>query len=215
MPVILGSGEYRYRVVESWAKLPEGWNLTDVASVAVDSKDRIYVFNRGDHPMVVLDREGNFITSWGEGLFNRAHGLHIDADDHLYCTDDGDHTVRKCTSDGKVLLTIGIPNKPAPFMSGEPFHRCTHTALSPLCLRRLRQCLRPQIFAAWKAAENLGRARHRSRPVQHRPQYRDRCRRMGLCRRPREPPRAGVRRQRQIRDAVELSAPALRAVPLR
>jgi DNA-binding beta-propeller fold protein YncE len=39
--------------------------------------------------------------------------------------------VRKCSTDGKVLLTIGIPNKPAPFMSGEPFHRCTHTALSP------------------------------------------------------------------------------------
>src|SRR6266851_2448541 len=68
MPTILGSGEHRYRVVENWAKLPEGWNLTDVASVAVDSKDRIYVFNRGVHPMVVLDREGNFIKSWGEGL---------------------------------------------------------------------------------------------------------------------------------------------------
>src|SRR5207253_6651299 len=80
MPAILGAGEHRYRVVENWAKLPDGWSLTDAASVAVDSKDRIYVFNRGDHPMVVLDREGNFITSWGEGLFNRAHGLHIDAD---------------------------------------------------------------------------------------------------------------------------------------
>ena len=91
----------------------------------------VYVFNRGAHPMVVLDREGHFIPSWGEGLFSRAHGLHIDADDNLYCTDDGDHTVRKCSTDGKVRLTIGIPNKPAPFMSGEPFHRCTHTALSP------------------------------------------------------------------------------------
>jgi DNA-binding beta-propeller fold protein YncE len=131
MPTILGSGEHRYRVVENWAKLPQGWTLTDVASVAVDSKDRIYVFNRGAHPMIVLDRSGNFIKSWGEGLFHRAHGLHIDAEDNLYCTDDGDHTVRKCSHDGKVLLTIGIPNKPAPFMSGEPFHRCTHTALSP------------------------------------------------------------------------------------
>jgi DNA-binding beta-propeller fold protein YncE len=107
MSTILGSGEHRYRIVENWAKLPEGWQLTDVASVAVDSKDRVYVFNRGEHPVVVLDRDGNFITSWGEGLFGRAHGLHIDADDHLYCTDDGDHTVRKCTTDGKVLLTIG------------------------------------------------------------------------------------------------------------
>ena len=131
MPTILGSGEHRYRVAENWAKLPTGWSLTDVASVAVDSKDRVYVFNRGAHPMVVLDRTGNFITSFGEGLFNRAHGLHIDADDNLYCTDDGDHTVRKCSTDGKVLLTIGIPDKPAPYMSGEPFHRCTHTALSP------------------------------------------------------------------------------------
>ena len=219
MPTILGSGEHRYRVVENWAKLPDGWSLTDVASVAVDSKDRIYVFNRGDHPMVVLDREGNFITSWGEGLFNRAHGLHIDADDNLYCTDDGDHTVRKCTTDGKVLLTIGIPNKPAPFMSGEPFHRCTHTALSPkgeiyvsdgygnACVHKY--------LAGRQAAQDLGRARHRSRPVQHRPQHRHRRRRLGLCRRPREPSRAGVRRQRQIRDAVEQPAPALRAVLLR
>jgi NHL repeat len=131
MSTILGSGEHRYRVVENWAKLPEGWQLSDVASVAVDSSDRIYVFNRGEHPMVVFDRSGNFLKSWGEGLFARAHGLHIDADDNLYCTDDGDHTVRKCTTDGKVLLTIGIPNRPTPYMSGEPFHRCTHTALSP------------------------------------------------------------------------------------
>src|SRR3954454_22418785 len=102
MPVILGSGEHCYRVVENWAKLPDGWNLTDVASVAVDSRDRIYVFNRGVHPMGVLDREGNFITSWGEGLSGRPHAPHIDADDNLSCTDDGDHTVRKSTTEGKV-----------------------------------------------------------------------------------------------------------------
>jgi len=64
---ILGSGEHRYRVVDNWAKLPDGWQLTDVASVAVDSRDRIYVFNRGAHPMVVLDRDGDFLRSWGKG----------------------------------------------------------------------------------------------------------------------------------------------------
>src|SRR5437763_14550310 len=78
MPVILGSGEHRYRVVDNWAKLPDGWDLSDVAAVAVDSRDRVYVFNRGAHPMVVLDRDGNFLTSWGEGVLRRAHGLHID-----------------------------------------------------------------------------------------------------------------------------------------
>ena len=131
MPVILGSGDYRYRVVEDWAKLPDGWEFRDVAAVAVDSTDTVYVFNRGEHPIMVFDREGNFLRSWGEDLFIRAHGIHVGPNDALYCTDDGDHTVRKCTTDGKVLLEIGIPGTPAPFMSGEPFHRCTHTALSP------------------------------------------------------------------------------------
>jgi hypothetical protein len=41
--------------------------LTDVASVAVDSKDRIYVFNHGAHPLVVLDRDGNFFAELGRG----------------------------------------------------------------------------------------------------------------------------------------------------
>jgi len=129
--MILGSGSHRYRVIEGWGKLPEGWELKDVAAVAVDSKDRVYVFNRGEHPMIVFDREGNFIRSWGEGTFPRAHGLHIDANDILYCTDDGGHVVRKCTTEGKVLLELGVPGQPAPYMSGTPFHRCTHTALSP------------------------------------------------------------------------------------
>jgi hypothetical protein len=131
MTSILGAGKFSYEVAGDWAKLPDGWAFGDVAAVAVDKQDRVYVFNRGEHPMIVFDRQGKFLRSWGEGLFARAHGLHIGPDEHLYCTDDGDHTVRKCTLDGKVVLTIGIPGKPAPYMGGEPFHRCTHTALSP------------------------------------------------------------------------------------
>src|SRR5258706_15588925 len=131
MTAILGSGEHRYRVVEDWAKLPDGWELKDVASVAIDSKNRVYVFNRGEHPMIVFDVDGNFIKSWGEGTFPRAHGLHIDTNDILYCTDDGGHFVRKCTTEGKVRLEIGVPGQPSADMGGLPFHRCTHTALSP------------------------------------------------------------------------------------
>lgn len=131
MTTLLGEEPFRYAVNANWGKLPDGWELNDVAAVAVDKQDRVYVFNRGTHPMIVFDREGNFLRFWGEGLFNRAHGLHMGPDESLYCTDDGDHSVRKCTLEGKVLLTIGIPQKPAPYMSGEPFHRCTHTALSP------------------------------------------------------------------------------------
>lgn len=130
-PVVLGAGEFRYRVEDDWARLPAGWSFGEVASVAVDSSDRVYVFSRGAHPMTVFDRGGNFLRSWGEDIFKRAHGLHIGPDDLLYCTDEGDHTVRKCTPDGKVLLEVGSRDKPAPYMSLRPFNRCTHTALSP------------------------------------------------------------------------------------
>ncbi len=128
---ILGSGAFRYRVLANWGELPPGWRYGDVAAVGIDRQDNVHVFNRGPHPMIVYDRDGRFLRSWGEGLFTHAHGLHMGPDDTVYLTDDGDHTVRQCRLDGKVLLTIGIPGRPTGFMSGLPFHRCTHTALSP------------------------------------------------------------------------------------
>ena len=63
---------------------------------------------------VVVDRAGIFPLSWGEDLFTPAHGIYVGPDDALYCTGDGDHTARKCTTDGRVLLEIGIPGEPAP-----------------------------------------------------------------------------------------------------
>jgi DNA-binding beta-propeller fold protein YncE len=131
MTIIIGEGEYRYEVTENWGNLPDGWRYGEVAAVGVDSKDNVYVFNRGKHPMLVFDRTGKFLRSWGEDLFARPHGIHVAPDDTLWCTDDGDHTVRHITTDGKMLLQIGVPGEPAPYMGGDPFHRCTHTALSP------------------------------------------------------------------------------------
>ncbi len=127
----LGTGDFQYQVDGDWGRLPDGWALNDVAGVAVDAQDNVYVFNRGAHPMIVFDRGGAFVRAWGDGLFTSAHGLHIGPDGNLYCTDNGDHTVRKCTPEGEVLMTIGIAGRAAPYMGGDPFNRCTHTALSP------------------------------------------------------------------------------------
>ena len=131
MAVTLGSGDFRYEVEEGWGRLPGGWSFREVAAVGVDKKDNVYCFSRGQHPIIVFDRDGNFLRSWGEGTYKRAHGITMGPDDTIYLTDDGDHTVRKCTLEGKVLLTLGIPGKAAPYQSGEPFNRCTHVALSP------------------------------------------------------------------------------------
>jgi DNA-binding beta-propeller fold protein YncE len=129
--VALGTADYTYDVIENWATLPDGWSFKEVAAVGVDAHDNVYAFNRGEHPMMVFDRNGKFLRSWGEGIFPRAHGITMAPDETMFCTDDGDHTVRKCTLDGKVLLTLGTSGKPSPFMSGNPFNRCTHVAIDP------------------------------------------------------------------------------------
>ena len=129
--VQLGAEQYTYEIAEGWGNLPDGWKFKEVAAVGVDANDNVYAFNRGEHPMIVFDKNGNFLRSWGEGIFPRAHGITMNPDDTMFCTDDGDHTVRKCTLDGKVLFTLGISGQPAPFMSGDPFNRCTHVAVDP------------------------------------------------------------------------------------
>ena len=120
-----------YRVVGGWGKLPDGWRYVEAAGVAVDRKDNAYVFNRGEHPVIVFDREGRFLHSWGEGQVARAHGITIGPDDSVWLTDDLQHTIRQFTPDGKLLLTIGDPDKPAELQGGKPFNRPTHVALCP------------------------------------------------------------------------------------
>ena len=112
--MIIGEGKFRFEHVEGWGQLPEGWRLgADTPGVATDSQDRVYVFNRSEHPMVVFDRGGRFLGSWGEGVFTRPHGVTITPDQTVYCTDDHDHTVRKFTTDGTLLQTLGTRNHPS------------------------------------------------------------------------------------------------------
>ena len=129
---ILGSGKVTYEVSgEEWGELPEGWVYGDATSVAVDSHDNVFVFNRGGHPIIVYDSEGRFLRSWGEDIFSTPHGIAIGPDDSVYCADVGDHTVRKLTPKGEVLLTLGDPGNPAQAMSGKPLNLPTHVAVDP------------------------------------------------------------------------------------
>ena len=127
---LLGSGSLSYEVSgEDWGNLPEGWTYKEATAVAVDSKDNVYVFNRGTQPMVVFDRDGNFLRAWGGDIFTLAHGVSVGPDDSIYCADSGDHTVRKMSPEGEVLLTLGTKDEPAPPMSGRPLCRPTHLAV--------------------------------------------------------------------------------------
>ena len=64
--VEMGTGEYTYEVAEGWGTLPDGWSFKEAAAVGVDSNDNVYVFNRGEHPMMVHD--GYYVDTWPEAL---------------------------------------------------------------------------------------------------------------------------------------------------
>jgi DNA-binding beta-propeller fold protein YncE len=103
----VGSGAHRYAAQDDWAQLPDGWSLVEVAGVATDRAGRVFVFNRGAHPLIVFDRDGRFLTAWGEGLFTRPHGITIGPDETVFCVDDAGHIVRTFTSDGQPLGVLG------------------------------------------------------------------------------------------------------------
>ena len=127
--MVFGQGTHQYTVQENWWTLPEGWEFGWVPAVAVDSQDRVYVYSRSEHPMVVFDRDGNFIDSWGDDILKDAHGIFIDADDNIYCTERDTHVMRKFTSEGELLMTLGTPDEPG--ADGEPFNKPTDLALGP------------------------------------------------------------------------------------
>ena len=114
-----GEGAFTYTVQEDWARLPEGWSFGWIPAVAVDSQDRIYVYSRSEHPMVVFNRDGSFLSSWGEDVLKDAHGIFIDGEDYVYCVERNTHCARKFTSDGELLMTLGTPDQEG--AEGEPF----------------------------------------------------------------------------------------------
>lgn len=97
----------KYQVFDLWAKRPRRAVFVDVVAIAVDSRDQVYVLNRGPQPILVFDRDGNFLRSWGEGDFVRVHSMYIDSEGNLFCADDDGHVITKWSPEGELLLTLG------------------------------------------------------------------------------------------------------------
>lgn len=122
-----------YEPVPYWAKIPHGITFRgNATSVAVDSNDRVYVFNRGSHPLLVFDDDGTMLHAWTDRkLHSRPHSIVFDSDDCMFLIDDGDHFVEKRSLDGELLLTLGERGKPATWQSGGAFNRPTDLAVHP------------------------------------------------------------------------------------
>ena len=122
----------KFEPVAGWAKLPMGVTFRgDATSVSVDSKDNVYVFNRGTEPIAVFDKNGHFLRGMGHGMFVRPHGIEIDQDDNIYVVDDDGHFVQKLSNDGEVIFTLGKKGVHCDWQSGGMFNRPTDIAIHP------------------------------------------------------------------------------------
>lgn len=102
----VGSDGYTYELVEDFAKLPEGETFGLISRLTTDSRDRLYVFQRKDPAVLVFDRDGKFLHSWGNGEFKRAHGFKI-VGDLVYATDQTDNVAMIYTLEGKFIQQLG------------------------------------------------------------------------------------------------------------
>jgi DNA-binding beta-propeller fold protein YncE len=118
-----------YQLVADWPRLPETIKLGQVTGVAVDAADRVYIFHRGKNPIIVLDADGKYLRSWGDGLVKTAHGLRIDREGQVWITDLGHHQAIRFDPQGKVLLMLG--KKDAPGESSDQFNRPADVAFGP------------------------------------------------------------------------------------
>jgi hypothetical protein len=116
--LVVGLGEELFSVERPWGELPSDIRLSDVSDVAVDSHDRVYVFQRTNPPVVIFNSDGSFSAAWGAGQLADAHGIFITPDDRVLLCDRDAHQVLCYDVHGTLLMTLGQRHRPrfqAPF----------------------------------------------------------------------------------------------------
>jgi hypothetical protein len=93
--------------------LPGEILMSNVADVAVDSKNNVFTIVRGETPILVFNSLGKFLYGWGKGMIAGPHGIYIDSNDNVFCVDTKNHVVSKFTTYGKLLMTLGLKGVPS------------------------------------------------------------------------------------------------------
>ena len=142
----------KYKPVKFWAKIPHGIWLREATSVSVDSNDNVYIFNRGNVPLLIFDKNGDLIKSWGNddpygkikveaikidyklqtwagSRFVRPHSILLDYDDNIWCVDDSGHKIYKFNQSLELQLSLGDGN-PSERESGATFNRPTDITIN-------------------------------------------------------------------------------------
>ena len=146
---ILGEGEYRYEALHDWGGLPSHIRYGNTHGVCEDSQGHIYVHHtvhatsESPETIVVFDREGKFVRSWGGEFEGGAHGLSIHKEgreEFLYPCDFQHGMVTKRTLKGEEAFTLGYPAE-SPAYQGKngmaPSYRPTNVAIAPMATSTL------------------------------------------------------------------------------
>jgi hypothetical protein len=127
--LIIGQGEYQYRVHHQWAQLPDRFTWQTTHNVAVDQAGNLYVIHEGksdqkQHPSIfVFDESGKFVRAFGSEFQGGGHGLEVRREgneEFLYVT--GYQQVKsfaKLTLDGEKVWQQFAPMKSGKYAEGE------------------------------------------------------------------------------------------------
>ena len=118
--------------------IPKYWSF-GVKQVAVGRRGELEgasrstsTFSRGDHPLTIWDKEGNFISSWGEGTFSaNPHGIYIAPNDNVWLVDRDFHIATEYSPSGEILRRLGEKLAPSPSFQGMPFNMPSGLAVAP------------------------------------------------------------------------------------
>ena len=109
-------------------------NFGGTSGVAFNSSGHIFVIHRGPMPLMEFDADGNFLRGFGDGLFDRPHGLRIDADDNIWATDVASNMVYKFAPSGRLAMVLGVKGQTGewhPFGHLRLFHEPNEAVVGP------------------------------------------------------------------------------------
>lgn len=140
--LILGNGSHRFECHHDWLTPPENLKWGDTQGVAQDAKENIYISHTvgADSPskdaIVVFDKKGKFVKSFGARFQGGGHGLDIRKEgkvEYLYHCDTKNRVVVKTDLDGNAIWeknNADVIADTGVYKAGMPFVP-TNVALSP------------------------------------------------------------------------------------
>src|SRR5262245_62270221 len=124
--------KYKYEFNKFGAPFPNATGKPrDTASVAADGKGLILVLRRSDPPILVYNRDGKLLNSWGTGLFVDDHNIDVDRFGFVWIGDRNGQVVYKFTIDGKQLMMIGTKGVKGDDTSQFAFNRASDVFVAP------------------------------------------------------------------------------------